>query len=426
MRLGALLALGATPGAGQHLHSCTKDCVCDGVDLSQLKDKVFEMPEIVAPDPGHPGPVTDPWSYRISVCTPLPHDQIPAFCENDRHSPRMIRFKTADSSHNATHPTHGDCQRVGMDVIYAAAHTATDPSSSDPSATVQAVQLLFTAEDGGNTHVVTADLTCEVEAGTLAPPSAVSRTQPDGSNDVDYTFEWPTEAACPPPPPPPCIGCTCAGVDLSLLSGTIEAPGFSKQHTYPNGPGKHCNDPGPEQDKTDGWAYKVSVCGTINKAELPACTNFAGSAAHVAQFPGPGHAPACPEGGSPSWPSGPHDCCPVGQGITSAVRTSDPRGVKLTWASPQGCDDGNPTEVEGTFTCDETVGVGQIEKMEMEVASGSVRDAKTKFMFWESVCKQCILSRVHCVSCLVCGRDSTPLLGGPQMRRGGDLPFGSC
>ena len=35
MRLGALLALGATPAAGQ-VHSCDKDCVCDGVDLSHI------------------------------------------------------------------------------------------------------------------------------------------------------------------------------------------------------------------------------------------------------------------------------------------------------------------------------------------------------------------------------------------------------
>ena len=131
MRLGALLAL-AAPTASQ-LHSCNKECVCDGVDLSHLRGNVFEMPEINLPDPEHPGSVTDAWSYRISVCAPLSHDQIPALCENDRAPPHVIRFKTADSSHNASHPTPGDCQRVGMDVIYAAAHTATDPSSSDPS-----------------------------------------------------------------------------------------------------------------------------------------------------------------------------------------------------------------------------------------------------------------------------------------------------
>ena len=181
MRLGALLAL-AAPAASQ-LHPvknhpwCDKDCVCDGVDLSHLRGNVFEMPEINLPDPENPGPVTDSWSYRISVCAPLSHAQIPAFCENDRHSPHVIRFKTADSSHNASHPTPGDCQRVGMDIVVArASHTAADPSTNPPTEEVNAVQLVFTSDDEGRTHIVTADLSCESAAGDMAPPSGVTRT----------------------------------------------------------------------------------------------------------------------------------------------------------------------------------------------------------------------------------------------------------
>lgn len=59
-----------------------------------------------------------------------------------------------------------------------------------------------------------------------------------------YTFDWPTEAACPPPPTPPCDqDCNCDGVDLSeLMHQSFEASGLS----YVDADGQPCEPPAGE------------------------------------------------------------------------------------------------------------------------------------------------------------------------------------
>ena len=153
LRLACALLVHLAP-ASALTHSCDRNCVCDGVDLSRLKGQMYNMPEVVGPE-GREGP--DDWEYRISVCEPLPHEKIPMNCVTGSgkpwHAPHVVRFKRPHAM-NQSEPT-GDCQRVGYDVVLA-------------QATEGGVQLVFTGEDGGKTHTVTANLNCDPQAGGQA------------------------------------------------------------------------------------------------------------------------------------------------------------------------------------------------------------------------------------------------------------------
>jgi hypothetical protein len=161
--LAPLLALAAGRPAAAGTHGCDKDCVCDGVDLSALRSKPYTMAEVTGPE-SHEGP--DGWEYRISICDPLPHDVIPINCRtgigHPWHAPHVVRFKRPHAR-NQSAPT-GECQRVGSDVVLAQAthHNQVDPNSNEE---VPGVQLVFTGEDGGKTHTVTANLLCDELAG---------------------------------------------------------------------------------------------------------------------------------------------------------------------------------------------------------------------------------------------------------------------
>ena len=81
------------------------------------------------------------------------------------HAPHVVRYKMphGDPGRNQSSPT-GDCQRVGSDVVLAqATHHNLDPVTQ--KATEDGVQLVFTGEDGGITHTVTANLICDPEEG---------------------------------------------------------------------------------------------------------------------------------------------------------------------------------------------------------------------------------------------------------------------
>ena len=168
MRAPAAAAVGffwlvaALPAAAK-THGCTAGCVCDGVDLSALGDLVFTMAEETGPA-GHEGP--DDWAYRISVCEPLPREATPENCRtgigHPWHAPHVVRYKRADYARNHSAPNRGDCKRVGSDVILA---TATDYKDPGTQKEVTGVQLVFTAQDGGQTHTVTANLICDRVAG---------------------------------------------------------------------------------------------------------------------------------------------------------------------------------------------------------------------------------------------------------------------
>ena len=152
--LACALVIHVTP-ASARTHGCDKDCVCDGVDLSRLKGQMYTMPEVVGPE-GREGP--DDWEYRISVCDPLPRDKIPMNCVtgigHPWHAPHVVRYKRPHGR-NESAPT-GDCQRIGSDIVLAQATKVLGRN---------VVQLVFTGEDGGKTHTVTADLNCDPQAG---------------------------------------------------------------------------------------------------------------------------------------------------------------------------------------------------------------------------------------------------------------------
>ena len=59
----ALLQLGCAAATS---HACDKNCICDGVDLSRLRNKMYTMHEMHAQE----GSAPDEWKYRMSVCEP--------------------------------------------------------------------------------------------------------------------------------------------------------------------------------------------------------------------------------------------------------------------------------------------------------------------------------------------------------------------
>jgi hypothetical protein len=108
----------------------------------------------------------DDWEYRISVCEPIPREKIPMNCVTGIgkpwHAPHVVRYKRPHGR-NESSPS-GDCQRIGSDVVLAqATHHNLDPVTHKDSD--DGVQLVFTGEDGGITHTVTANLICDPEAG---------------------------------------------------------------------------------------------------------------------------------------------------------------------------------------------------------------------------------------------------------------------
>lgn len=153
----ALLQLGCAAATS---HACDKNCICDGVDLSRLRNKMYTMHEMHAQE----GSAPDEWKYRMSVCEPLPREQIPINCipETGHHLPYVVRFKDPHRR-NQSAPT-GDCQQVGSDVVLAQA-TRHNRDPADPQKEVPGVQLVLTGEDGGKTHTVTANMLCDYRAG---------------------------------------------------------------------------------------------------------------------------------------------------------------------------------------------------------------------------------------------------------------------
>ena len=146
-------------------HGCDKNCVCDGVDLSSLAGQMYSMAEAPQPHPEGALPKQQ-WEYRISVCAPLPRDKIPTNCAtgigHPWHPPHVVRYERPDGK-NESRPT-GHCQRVGSDVVLAQA-TRHNHNPVTHKNDAQGVQLVFTGEDGGKTHTVTANLICNPQAG---------------------------------------------------------------------------------------------------------------------------------------------------------------------------------------------------------------------------------------------------------------------
>lgn len=117
-----------------------------------------------------------------------------------------------------------------------------------------------------------------------------------------------------------------------------------------------------DRKQPDGWAYKLSVCGTVKQEELPAeCVGVNSWGAQVVQFAAANESRVVHRTG----------CGPVGTVVTEATRVA--HGVQLVWQDNQHGADGEATTVTGSFECDED-GVGTLGPMAETDSRGEVKE----------------------------------------------------
>jgi hypothetical protein len=68
-------------------------CTCDGVDLSDLKGKVFQAPTD-----------SEGYAFKISICGEIPNAQLPSGCQQYAEHPSVVKYK-------ANNPA--DCIEIG-------------------------------------------------------------------------------------------------------------------------------------------------------------------------------------------------------------------------------------------------------------------------------------------------------------------------
>ena len=237
----------------------------------------------------------DGWWYKVGICNPVRQAEVPAEeCGHDVDSweAGVVQFARNTSVWAEQH----GCQSVGTGVTSA-------------TRTQTGVELIW--EDSqhgadGETTKVTGNLICDEDGvGTIQ-----GMDLQDFRGEVrEFSFDWHTEAACqdwPPPPPPPtytpdlCVvtadTCTCDGTDVTNLKGTVTLL---------------------DADKSTHWAYKLGVCGPVERKGLPvSCANVAANATalrYETQSSDPGMMPLCEQ---------------LGGGSVKATHTEDAKGAR--------------------------------------------------------------------------------------------------
>lgn len=310
MAVVAVLAVAWAMAAGVAATSnrgCDADCVCDGVDLSDLKGMSWGA------EPATSGGDM----YKLSVCEPIEPLDLPRGCRGPasggRSLPRAVRWTGGDVGFNASDST---CEPLASDIVMA-------------QQTATGVQLVYASSFNRTSHTIIVSLMCSQGAG-LADPGLMTVQQLDGGGRV-YQIKWHTAAACPPGPPPACSKeCVCDGIDLGKLSG-------SEAFFTAVGEATHIAENGTTITEADGWEYYLSLCGPIE--DVP---NGCPDGARVLQAPRAGF--------------GRSGCTAVGSELVTARYRHD--ALELIWQS-QVEPGHNERTVTGRLICDRAVSVGQ-------------------------------------------------------------------